>query len=1004
MPCALLCRFGPRERRYVDRVCQSAAVTVAVGLATFVASGVAWADGSEASPGTDSAQHDHPEPSRQSATAPSSAAGDHRRSGPETAYGKPNDRADGPPSAASDHHRSGPDTTYAKPNDRADGPDGKDEPADADSAASRSEPNAIGQSPTAGAKPPTEQIAAITAPGAVRSNNPRRSPITAATPRLIGDARRPNDADAATARSEPQPDVSRSNTASSADGDVKPSGPPQDTAPPTAAQPASASSGKAGPEQPAVARPRTALSVTAAPTMTPVPVADDLTHTPVSPVDPPLFDALLAYARRQDVRTVLRAPIQADSLQSIQPEEPTGTAQFRAAATPALFDSSYAVSGPAPDGTVIVTPSVPNAATSPPVFGVSAGPSYGFVTDNADGTLAYRPYGASQVAAAGGGPIEDSFTVTTDNLDGTVEQIPVTVPIAPNADPQGIHPTYTLGTSDASGAVSGATSVDAGVGVVSYRGTTTTSKGSVVVNPDGTFIYTPSADARQAAGAPNAAATGATTDTFPVYVVGESDRAVVMVTVPISPVEAPTSNAAQAGGYLVDQPAAAQVQAAVLSANTTIVKAAGPTAGGPVMQRHWDGRQLRIRPANATRPIRDAPPMVSSLSAPIAGPAPRPSDGPRAFVEQLLSSPAVISLQVTLFALAAMLLGGQAVMLGSSGLALPGKRLPTKIPYNIASAGSLSSSKLDAAASGQLSAGLGDRSRSWRWPGTRHVDAALYALPVKLARFSAVMARIAIDGSSIRAILGSGALLLPAIGLTLGVAALQSSGATSTPPGIAILLSVAVLGVFDAMAGFLAVAVFVVGVAVSGNLSSVAEVRTMLGLSVIWFAVPLIAGSARPLRRAAAQSAAEWRTWLGDLVIASLIGAWLIQKLIVALPSMAGRPLSVAAHANTAAFTILTVCALRVALEAVTARWYPLRLTQVQPATMPQPIPAQRVAGATLRTGVLLFIASAFLGVHWQLWLGGLLFLLPQLMSVFKERFPKSPHLHRMLPAASPDS
>ncbi len=740
------------------------------------------------------------------------------------------------------------------------------------------------------------------------------------------------------------------------------------------------------------------MSALAAPTMTAMMVANDVTQPSPDPTQPPVFEALLAYARRQDGPLVLRASTQAISLQSIQPLDSAPTALLSAAATPALFDSTYAVSEPAPDGTVIVTPSVPNAASTPPVFSLTVAPSYGFVTDNADGTLAYRPYGASQVAAASGGPTEDSFTVTTDNLDGTVEQIPVMVPIAPNADPQGIHPAYALGAPDSSGAVSGATSVDPGVGVVSYRGSTTTSKGSVVVNPDGTFIYTPSAEARQAAGAPNAAVTGATTDTFPVYVVGESDRAVVMVTVPISPVEAPTPNAAQAGGYLVDQPAAAQVQAAVLSANTTIVKASGPTADGPAMQRRWDGRQLRTRPANARRPIRDAPPLVSSLSAPIAGPASRPVEAPSAFVEQLLASPAVISLQVTLFALAAMLLGGQAALVGCGGLALPGKRLPAKIPYNIASAGSLSSSKLDATASAQLVAGIGDGSRSWRWPGTRRVDAALYALPVKLARFSAVMARIAVDGSSLRAILGSGALVLPAIGLLLGVAALQSSGATSAPPGVAILLSVAVLGVFDAMAGFLAVAVFVAGVAVSGNLSSVGEVRTMLGLAVIWFAVPLIAGSARPLRRAAAQSAAEWRTWLGDLVIASLIGAWLIQKLIIALPSMAGRPLSVAAHANTAALTILTACALRVMLEAATARWYPLRLTQVQPATMPQPIPAQRVAGATLRTGVLLFIASAFLGVHWQLWLGGFLFLLPQLMSVFKERFPKSAHLHRVLP------
>jgi hypothetical protein len=54
----------------------------------------------------------------------------------------------------------------------------------------------------------------------------------------------------------------------------------------------------------------------------------------------------------------------------------------------------------------------------------------------------------------------------------------------------------------------------------------------------------------------------------------------------------------------------------------------------------------------------------------------------------------------------------------------------------------------------------------------------------------------------------------------------------------------------------------------------------MLGLAVVWFAVPLIAGSTRPLRRPAAKTVAEWRMWVGELAIASLIGAWAINKMI----------------------------------------------------------------------------------------------------------------------------
>ena len=95
---------------------------------------------------------------------------------------------------------------------------------------------------------------------------------------------------------------------------------------------------------------------------------------------------------------------------------------------------------------------------------------------------------------------------------------------------------------------------------------------------------------------------------------------------------------------------------------------------------------------------------------------------------------------------------------------------------------------------------------------------------------------------------------------------------------------------------------------------------------------------------------------------------------------------------------VLGACALRIVLEAIAVRFYPSRLTDVQPDSLPQPIVMQRIAAAVTRTGLLLFVASAFLGWHWQLWVGGLLFLVPQVLSVFEEHFPNSPRLYRLLP------
>ena len=138
--------------------------------------------------------------------------------------------------------------------------------------------------------------------------------------------------------------------------------------------------------------------------------------------------------------------------------------------------------------------------------------------------------------------------------------------------------------------------------------------------------------------------------------------------------------------------------------------------------------------------------------------------------------------------------------------------------------------------------------------------------------------------------------------------------------------------------------------------------------------------------------------WASDLAIASLIGAWAIQKMIMALPALAGVPLSITSHATEVALIVLGACALRIAFETVAVRWYPHRLAEVQSASLPQPIPAQRIASAGVRTALLLFVASAFLALHWQLWVGGLLFLLPLLVSVFEGRFPNSARLYRLLP------
>jgi hypothetical protein len=293
---------------------------------------------------------------------------------------------------------------------------------------------------------------------------------------------------------------------------------------------------------------------------------------------------------------------------------------------------------------------------------------------------------------------------------------------------------------------------------------------------------------------------------------------------------------------------------------------------------------------------------------------------------------------------------------------------------------------------------FGDQSWTWRFPGTRWLDAVSLALPVRLATRSPLLARIAVDGSFLRSMLGSLTLFMYLAGLALGVAAVQSVSGHALPPAAALTIAIAVLGVCDAMAGLLAVFVFVCGVAIFGGIDSAAAVRTLLGLCALWTVVPLVAGAARPLRRAPSTSLAERWDRGADFVIASLIGAWAVQKIVGGLSGLAGYALPIAGYANVAAIAVLFALVARMIAESLAANLYPQRLSAVHPAKIPRSGARQRIGATVVRTAVFVFVAAVVVGPSWQLWVGATLFVVPQLLCIFENRFRNIASLYRVLP------
>lgn len=173
----------------------------------------------------------------------------------------------------------------------------------------------------------------------------------------------------------------------------------------------------------------------------------------------------------------------------------------------------------------------------------------GSVTVNPGGSFIYTPNSTARHLASASGASEatrsDSFNVTVSDGHGGTVVVPVSVAVGPaNVAPSGV-PTV-ASPSSSTGVVTGSVSgADADGDSVTYGGTTTIAKGSVTVNANGSFTYTPTSVARHAASL-TAGTSAVTTDTFSVMLGdGHGGSTAVAVTVAISPTNtAPIATAA----------------------------------------------------------------------------------------------------------------------------------------------------------------------------------------------------------------------------------------------------------------------------------------------------------------------------------------------------------------------------------------------------------------------------------------------------------------------------
>ena len=295
-----------------------------------------------------------------------------------------------------------------------------------------------------------------------------------------------------------------------------------------------------------------------------------------------------------------------------------------------------------------------------------------------------------------------------------------------------------------------------------------------------------------------------------------------------------------------------------------------------------------------------------------------------------------------------------------------------------------------------------DDANEWNAHRGARLSLALAGFSGSLPRVSPLLSRIVSDAAPLRAFTGNLSFLLPLATLLLGIFAASSVGGLAEPAAAAFMLPLMVIGVFDALAGLIGALSFAAVVAISGGLVNASSVRSVIGVGLVIAGPGIIASSFRDIRRKRTiGSAAAWER-LTDLVVVPLIGAWTTIAIISALPDLGGLAFPIADQARLFGLVALVALVAKVLIEEAAARWLPARMSALSPSHAAEPGTAQQVISALVRTGVFLFIAAAFVGNVWQLWVAAALFLLPGLLALIAHVFPNSPRLWQILPEGIP--
>jgi hypothetical protein len=166
----------------------------------------------------------------------------------------------------------------------------------------------------------------------------------------------------------------------------------------------------------------------------------------------------------------------------------------------------------------------------------------------------------------------------------------------------------------------------------------------------------------------------------------------------------------------------------------------------------------------------------------------------------------------------------------------------------------------------------GDKLAIFKSKWITFLDKFTHDLSILLSPWSPLLAKVVNDGAHLRAVAGSLSLALPFAGVALALMSVSANaGEVLTPPWFLLLL-IAVLGVFDAFAGFAAASAFIAGTLIAyGAAPDLSQIRLLMGVMVIAIGPALLATAFRNIRKHPANDPDSWWERLADFAIVPMM-------------------------------------------------------------------------------------------------------------------------------------